>query len=419
MAGEGGQIKEEGQTICTTELMTKEKEDMMKKELFTMAMNGQWDQIVEAYTREARAHVMRITKAGDTALHIAISQGNEQKVKDLVQQITNPQVRSKVKEALEIKNDRGNTPLHIAASKGNVSMCKCIANVHQQSVGVPNGDGETPFFLSVLHGKREAFFCLHDICGVENGYKYSRRKDGDTILHCAIARDYFDLAFQITHSYQNLVNYKNEQGFTPLHVLASKPSAFRSGSLLRGYNRIIYHCIFVDNLQVETSSHHQTKGTKGPVDKKDLDVPENYRTCTNFFKLFWDIIKAVTFQLRWNGEQTDAENPEGHPGHQLVPANYRTCFEFAKLASLGMLISLGFGFNTIRKIEQKKQKHKWAVQVLHALLTRTSAYEYHAGAEPKQEIISKQEGDTLPYAVMSGCVTLHNVTELPTTSNGN
>lgn len=51
--------------------------------------------------------------------------------------------------------------------------------------------------------------------------------------------------------------------------------------------------IFVDNLQaVETSSHHQTKGTKGPVDNKDLDVPENYKTCTRFFKLLWDITKV-------------------------------------------------------------------------------------------------------------------------------
>ncbi|XP_042986633.1 uncharacterized protein LOC122315019 isoform X2 [Carya illinoinensis] len=366
MAGEGGQIKEEGQTISTgtTELMTKEKEGLIKRNLFTMAMNGQWDQIVEVYKHEPCAHKMRITKAGDTALHIAISQGNEQKVKDLVQQIIR-QPRSE--GAFKITNSTGNTPLHIAASKGNVTMCQSIANVDQRLVGVPNGDGETPFFLSVLHGKKEAFFCLHDICGAENGYQYSRRKDGDTILHCAFARDYFG--------------------------------------------------IFVDNLQaVETSSHHQTKGTKGPVDNKDLDVPENYKTCTRFFKLLWDITK-----VGWNGERTrrtDAENPKGYPGHQLVPANYRTCFDFAKLGSMAMLIVLGFGFTTIRKIEQKKQKHKWAFQVLKALLTRTSTYEYHAGAEPMQETFKLEPGDTLPYAVTSGSVTLGNVTEiLPTTSD--
>ncbi|KAG6619178.1 hypothetical protein I3842_Q106100 [Carya illinoinensis] len=416
MAGEGGQIKE-GQTISTgtTELMTKEKEGLIKRNLFTMAMNGQWDQIVEVYKHEPCAHKMRITKAGDTALHIAISQGNEQKVKDLVQQIIR-QPRSE--GAFKITNSTGNTPLHIAASKGNVTMCQSIANVDQRLVGVPNGDGETPFFLSVLHGKKEAFFCLHDICGAENGYKYSRRKDGDTILHCAIARDYLDLAFQITHwYYENLVDYKNEQGLTPLHVLASKPSAFRSGSLLRGYNKIIYHCIFVDNLQaVETSSHHQTKGTKGPVDNKDLDVPENYKTCTRFFKLLWDITK-----VGWNGERTrrtDAENPKGYPGHQLVPANYRTCFDFAKLGSMAMLIVLGFGMIYHNKKEQKKQTHKWAFQVLKALLTRTTTYEYHAGAEPMQETFKLEAGDTLPYAVTSGSVTLGNVTEiLPTTSD--
>ena len=58
-------------------------------------------------------------------------------------------------------------------------------------MGARNDDRETPFFLAALYSKKGAFLRLHQICGTENGYKYSRRKDGDPILFCAIARDYF------------------------------------------------------------------------------------------------------------------------------------------------------------------------------------------------------------------------------------
>lgn len=33
-----------------------------------------------------------------------------------------------------------------------------------------------------------------------------------------------DLAFRIIHMYEKLVNYVNDQGLSPLHILASKPS---------------------------------------------------------------------------------------------------------------------------------------------------------------------------------------------------
>jgi ankyrin repeat protein len=70
-------------------------------------------------------------------------------------------------------------------------MCRCIANVDKSLVGARNHDNETPFFLAAFYGKKEAFLCLHELCGTKNVYNYCRRKDGDTILHCAISGDYF------------------------------------------------------------------------------------------------------------------------------------------------------------------------------------------------------------------------------------
>ena len=51
-----------------------------------------------------------------------------------------------------------------------------------------------------------------------------------------------DLAFQIIHLDPKLVNLVNERGISPLHCLASRHTAFKSGFHLRPYYNIIYHC---------------------------------------------------------------------------------------------------------------------------------------------------------------------------------
>ena len=163
-----------------------------KKNLFKIAMQGEWEKVVEIYRTNPMAHKAKLTRSGDTALHIAISDGQEERVEELVGSIISVKRESKeIKEVLNIKNELGNTPLHIAASMGNVAMCQCIGNVDKSLVGARNYDSETPFFLAALYGKKEAFLCLHELCGTKNGYNYCRRKDGDTILHCAISGDYF------------------------------------------------------------------------------------------------------------------------------------------------------------------------------------------------------------------------------------
>ena len=162
--------------------------EKINKDLFKMAMRGQWENVVKRYSENYTVHKAKLTSSGDTALHIAVSDGKEEVVRKLVGSIS---AQTDKKEALQIKNEQGSTPLHIAASMGNVAMCECIAKVDPELVGARNDDRETPFFLAALYGKKDAFLLLHQICGSKNGYEYSRRKDGDTILHCAIAGDYF------------------------------------------------------------------------------------------------------------------------------------------------------------------------------------------------------------------------------------
>ncbi|KAL8513650.1 hypothetical protein ACS0TY_012947 [Phlomoides rotata] len=207
----------------------------LEKRLFANSMKSNWKEVINIYKSNPEAQRAKITRSGDTALHIAISDGQESTVEELVGMVEN--------DALRIKNDGGNTPLHLAAYLGNVKMCSCIATRDPTMMGIRNQDKETPFFLAVLHGRKEAFLLLNSLCKhSQDRYGYCRGKDGETILHSAIDGEYFEIVFYIIRDYEVLLNSVNEKGFSPLHILASKPSAFRSGSHIRGFHQLIYYC---------------------------------------------------------------------------------------------------------------------------------------------------------------------------------
>ncbi|XP_057964525.1 uncharacterized protein LOC131155419 isoform X2 [Malania oleifera] len=418
--------------------------EITKKELFKTAMEGKWDEVEDIYSKKPTARGEKITRTGDTALHIAVSDGREEIVQKLVN-YSSP-------DALSVKNNLGNTALHLAATMGNVAMCFGIAKKNLKLVGERNIDNETPFFLAALHGKKDAFLCLHSLIGGgdegkrSSGLEYSRKGDGDNILHCAIAGEYFDLAFQIIHLYPELANYNNELGLSPLHILACKPSAFRSGSHLSRSDKIIYHCILVEDLKETPPPNLKAleKLTKPPK-PSGPSLPDNYETCFSFSKLLWHIIKysgkictagaqksgeepknpkSQKNYSTWNNciqllqnairvssdssghvdmedprerQKEGQENPGQHEGNRPsngakkysgpLPPNYEICFEFIKIIYKSMLVILGLG---IRKLRVKKEKHIWSIQVLDKLLFHTSLYEYDdAGSNPGLSFPSK------------------------------
>lgn len=166
-----------------------------KKKLFAFAMRGKWKEVIEMYEKDGRLHKAKITRTGDTALHIAVSDGNEEvvaRMMEIVCRCSEPLQHRK--DALQTQNDRDNTALHLAASIGNLRMCQLIGGLDPSLVDIRNVDGETPLFLASLHGRKQAFLCLHYLCNADHSspnYANCRRNCGDTILHSAIAGDYF------------------------------------------------------------------------------------------------------------------------------------------------------------------------------------------------------------------------------------
>ena len=83
-----------------------------------------------------------------------------------------------------------------------------------------------------------------------------------------------ELSSKILHRYTELVNYVNGDGMTPLHLLASKPSAFKSGCHLKWFENIIYNCKYTIKF---------SRFIVSPVNKdlQELKIPLNF-----YFYLF-------------------------------------------------------------------------------------------------------------------------------------
>ena len=158
-------------------------------DLFMFTMKGKWNDVVEIYRAIPEAQKAKITKSGETALHIAVSVGQTDIAVELVEMVE--------EDILSIVNVRGNTALHIAASLGDLRVCRSIASRDLNLMKIRNNNGEIPLFLAAVFGKKETLLYLNTLCTESD---HVRRNNGDTILHAAIAGEYFS-KFALTTSH--------------------------------------------------------------------------------------------------------------------------------------------------------------------------------------------------------------------------
>lgn len=170
----------------------------MKHELYSAALGQKWDEVLELFKKHPDVQATKVTTSEDTVLHVAISLGApEEKVAKLIEEVK--KTPEAAVETLAAKNNRYDTPLHSAASRGFTAICsRIIRGAHEASELVcrRNKDGETPLFLAALNGQTQTFLYLHGVCWEMDAiakFGLLRRGNGDTVLHCAIQREYFGM----------------------------------------------------------------------------------------------------------------------------------------------------------------------------------------------------------------------------------
>ncbi|KAG4971234.1 hypothetical protein JHK82_036901 [Glycine max] len=335
--------------------------EMDVESLFNYAVKGQWREALDAYNKNPGALEAKITKVEDTVLHVAVHVGQTCFVKSVLDNI-DKEVSLNI---LCMQNSKGNTPLHLSAQLGNVELCHNMAQRDPKLVCFPNVEGETPLFLAAVHGKREAFFCLHENQqrrrdDEEDGSLLVRKSNGDTILHSTIASEYFGLALQIIELYPNLVNSVNQDGLSPLQILAAKPNCFKSSTRMELLQSIIYKSIGKDD---NAASNDEENNVSRKSEEEQAKKLEKKR--------------------------------------YLFPPNWGATIRFLTHMMKILLIICGFGASWIGKIQRKKVKHILAKQVMNELIQRTcssSLYKHdHTGtsninSSPSSNNQSKEKG---------------------------
>ncbi|KAK4254541.1 hypothetical protein QN277_009912 [Acacia crassicarpa] len=323
------------------------------RELYMHTFRGKWEEVENLYETKPEVWNAEITSSEDTALHMAINENKEDvvgKLVDIIIRLRQDHLEE-AKKALKKKNEVGDTPLHRAAARGSVKMCKRIVeaakSMGENLLGITNKWGENPMFVAVLDNRKQAFIYFHGASDKGEDNVLSRSAKGDTVLHAAIRREHYDLAFQILQLYPNLAGSHNVMGVTPLHILASKSPAFKSGSHLYWWQSIIYHCIRVDPLVCDTSH---------PERSSALECADNYRTRYEFLS-----------RLCFGRSVIAKRDPENHYVRGNVPENCVTWFQFLFMVLRDLFGFLGLG-NTFKEIIEARQKHTWSVQILNELM---------------------------------------------------
>ncbi|KAH6770184.1 hypothetical protein C2S52_014987 [Perilla frutescens var. hirtella] len=376
-------------------------EEKLRDDLFKLTMKNKWGEVVKKYENKI-AHEIKLTKSEDTAFHIAISSYNSKKPSISHEECIHNMIalmerNASLSKVLELQNVRGETPLHLAAAVGWKQICHCIASKNKELITIRNKNGETPLFIAAHHGNKETFLSLHSIY---NGDKEKpdeslcRRKDGNTVLHSAIAGEYFRLAHMIIDDYKNLITYVNVDGETPLHVLARKPNVFKSSSQLGFYESIVYKCVFVDDLK---QSKHAPRSIQNCSTKEKF--PENYRTCANFFSLFWDpIYKSYKASFSRSNERNSASNDEENQPHVQHNESFLAgCLRSKKRSGSTDENAENQRFLKIRKIQEKKVQHSHAMELMNKMIESEPSYKYDRnGQRPVQEQKLQDSGITIP-----------------------
>ncbi|KAI9119137.1 hypothetical protein K1719_009812 [Acacia pycnantha] len=335
--------------------------------LYHSTQQGDWKEALTTFKNNPGIHGMPINRSRDTLLHVALNDYKDDWAEEIVDEIKKNQSWS----VLGTQNDRGETPLHCAAAIGSLKMCVAIAEAHggdNKLSEARNKQGETPLFLAALHGHKDAFLFLHHFGSDQSSRLWNRTSDNETVLHCTIRREHFDLAFQIILLYKDdIVGSVDEKGITPLHILADKPSAFESSSNFRWYNKLVYNCLIVKPLmgsrEQQSNNNWLIKSSQKTQTGKFININE-YIFCLSLFCSAFSDLKVVSWMLY---VRADAENPVYVGYNNVAPPNYWTCCDILVRLFIcfiqPVIKTIGFQ-QDIEDLKKKKQKHVWCRQIL-------------------------------------------------------
>ncbi|KNA15066.1 hypothetical protein SOVF_101570 [Spinacia oleracea] len=179
--------------------------------LYQAALTGDWEAVKSIWTEDNAWISTRITKGGETVLHIAAAAKHLHLVKELVKVMND--------DSLALTNRVGNTALCFAAVSGVVEIARVMVNKSRTLPNIRGSQEMTPLLMAVLLGHQDMVWYLMSV----TDYNLLTAEDGIELLIGAIDTYLFDVALHILRNNRNLATFRGRKKETALHALARKP----------------------------------------------------------------------------------------------------------------------------------------------------------------------------------------------------
>ncbi|XP_059634155.1 ankyrin repeat-containing protein NPR4-like [Cornus florida] len=207
--------------------------------LYQAALTGDWNKAKEFISSHQHALAARITKGGETALHIAAGAKQTKFVEDLVK-LMKP-------EDLALQNKANNTALCFAAASGITSIAEIMVKKNENLPTLRGSNEVTALHMAALLGYRDMVRFLYSV----TDDKDLTKEDYIELLLATISSDLYDVALDILLPRKELAIERDSNGETALHVLARKHSAFSGTSQLGVWQRSMYPTLGTKDVREE------------------------------------------------------------------------------------------------------------------------------------------------------------------------
>uniref|UniRef100_A0A7N0U8A9 PGG domain-containing protein n=1 Tax=Kalanchoe fedtschenkoi TaxID=63787 RepID=A0A7N0U8A9_KALFE len=147
-----------------------------------------------------------------TSIHIAATLGHTAVVREIM--------RVNLRFALR-RNSSGCTPLHLACGRGHLDVAALILSRCPKSYKQMDDQGQTPFHWAAREGQIKI---MEFMAASKPPSAYALTEKGETCLHLAVRNNQYKA---VTHlgkklDIRNIINQKDHQGNTPLHMAAER-----------------------------------------------------------------------------------------------------------------------------------------------------------------------------------------------------
>ncbi|KAM0958615.1 hypothetical protein ACFX13_024524 [Malus domestica] len=235
--------------------------------LIDAVAKGDWSSAKKYLTMHPDAIRERGSLSGLTALHMAVSMGNEYMAKEVVGWMT--------KEDLEIEDANGVTAIALATLIG-LEVARCIIEKNKRLLCIPcNLQNMIPLIMACHGGHWGLARYLYSVTPLEalTSTQDNCRTGADLISHCFSSKE-LDIALDLIQRCPNLAFATNSTGKTLLEELACMPSLFLSGTRLRFWQQWIYNRIQIRHAsEIRDVRIDVQKQANDPVnDQKDLII---------------------------------------------------------------------------------------------------------------------------------------------------